>query len=114
MSASQSSASLEVTDLQSVWLNAQYWVSLSHPVFAQSFLFVSAVVSSLVSVLALVLFRALGSDINRIPAGPTAILLGTVYQFSRIVPASYRFRIGPFNLSNKAFHFLLAIQVQSC
>ncbi|KAH7105630.1 hypothetical protein BKA62DRAFT_690366 [Auriculariales sp. MPI-PUGE-AT-0066] len=76
-----------------------------------SFLFVSTIISSALCLALLVVLRAVGSNINMIPSGPTAVLLSNVYQFSRIVPASYRLKVGGFVMSNKVFHYVLAVQL---
>ncbi|EJD53675.1 hypothetical protein AURDEDRAFT_110462 [Auricularia subglabra TFB-10046 SS5] len=76
-----------------------------------SFLLVSTVVSSALSFASLVAFHAAGFYLNRIPAGPTALLFSILYQYSRIVPAAYTFNIFSLPLSNKSFTYLIASQL---
>lgn len=93
--------------MQSVCLH----VSSRPLIVVQSFLLVSSVVSSALSFAALLLLHASGYYLNRIPAGPTALLFSVLYQYSRIVPTAYTFNIFSLPLSNKSFTYLIAAQV---
>lgn len=71
-----------------------------------SFLLASALLSSLLNFIFLLLFHRLG--LNYIPAGPAPILFSILYQYHRIVPAAYSFRILSIYTSNKMFTYLTA------
>jgi len=49
--------------------------------------------------------------LNVVPASPIALLFSVLYQFSRVVPAIYQFRIFGIVLNNKTFTYLLAAQL---
>ena len=46
-----------------------------------------------------------------IPAGPTALVFSILYQFAKLVPHAYTFRIFGVTFSNKIFLYILAFQV---
>jgi hypothetical protein len=75
----------------------------------KSFAAVSTLLSSILEFLSLLLFHRIG--LNYIPAGPSALVFNILYQFSRIVPSVYEFRIFGIPLSNKSFTYVLALQV---
>ncbi|KAF9509859.1 hypothetical protein BS47DRAFT_1300897 [Hydnum rufescens UP504] len=70
---------------------------------------VSLMLSSLLSFVSLLVFHRLG--LNHIPAGPVSLIMSIVYQHARIVPPSYTFRIMNFDLTNKIFIYILALQL---
>ncbi|KAJ7098644.1 hypothetical protein B0H15DRAFT_585618 [Mycena belliarum] len=74
-----------------------------------SFAVVSTLLATLLEFVALVLFHRAG--LNFIPSGPTTLLFNIVYQYSRIVPSSYSFRIFGLPLTNKSFTYILALQL---
>jgi len=74
-----------------------------------SFITVSALVATVVEFGSLFLLNNLG--LNVIPASPIALLFSVLYQFSRIVPAIYHFRIFGLEFNNKSFTYLLAAQI---
>ena len=76
----------------------------------QSFITVSILVTSISEFLSLLLLNNLG--LNVIPASPIALLFSILYQFSRIVPPIYHFRIFGIVFDNKSFTYLLAAQVR--
>jgi hypothetical protein len=58
----------------------------------------------------LLLLHRLG--MNYIPSGPTPILFSILYQYHRIVPSAYTFRIFGVRVTNKAFTYLMALPVR--
>ncbi|KAF8607846.1 hypothetical protein BDV93DRAFT_487766 [Ceratobasidium sp. AG-I] len=71
-----------------------------------SFLLAAALVSTLLNFISLLLFHRLG--VNYIPSGPTPIIFSIIYQYHRIVPSAYSFRILGVYTSNKMFTYLTA------
>lgn len=59
--------------------------------------------------ISLLLFHRVG--LNCIFAGPVTVTFSILYQYSRIVPASYHFRIFGLALTNKSFFYILVLQV---
>ena len=51
---------------------------------------------------------------NNIPAGPSAIVFSTLYQYFRLVPEAYHFRIFGVTLSDKFWVYGTALQVRLC
>ncbi|KAH7887454.1 hypothetical protein F5I97DRAFT_1966033 [Phlebopus sp. FC_14] len=74
-----------------------------------SFTIVSALLATVLEFLSLILFHRIG--INHIPSGPSAIIFSILYQWSRLVPPAYHFRIFGLPLSSKAFIYVLASQL---
>ncbi|THV08140.1 hypothetical protein K435DRAFT_641439 [Dendrothele bispora CBS 962.96] len=74
-----------------------------------SFVFVSTFVSILSEFLSLILFHRAG--LNYIPAGPFGLIFSILYQYSRIIPSVYDFRIFGVPLNNKSFTYFLAMQL---
>jgi len=74
-----------------------------------SFAIVSALVSTILEFSSLILFHRFG--INHIPSGPTALVFSILYQWYRLVPPAYHFRIFGVPLTNKSFTYLLASQL---
>jgi hypothetical protein len=79
--------------------------------YAQSFLFVSFLVATLLQFITIMLFHRVG--INHISLGPMAVLFSILYQYSRIIPPAYTYRIFGIPLNNKSMNYILAFQV-SC
>ena len=75
----------------------------------QSFITVSTLVATISVFAALLLLNGFG--LNTIPASPTALVFSILYQFSRMVPSIYHFRIFGVVCNNKSFTYLLAAQV---
>jgi len=65
--------------------------------------------STILEFSSLILLHRVG--INHIPAGPTAVVFSMLYQWYRLVPPAYHFRIFGVPLSNKSFTYMLASQV---
>ncbi|KIJ37469.1 hypothetical protein M422DRAFT_231883 [Sphaerobolus stellatus SS14] len=74
-----------------------------------SFITVSALLSSTLSFLSLLLFHRIGID--ALPSGPIAILFSALYQYHRLVPPAYTFQIFSVKLSNNSFIYILAWQL---
>ncbi|KAL1699296.1 hypothetical protein EV121DRAFT_216530 [Schizophyllum commune] len=74
-----------------------------------SFALVATLISTLLEFSALLLFNRLG--LNFIPGGPIALVFAVLYQYSRVIPSVYRFRVFGITLSNKSFVYLLALQL---
>ena len=60
--------------------------------------------------LSLLLFHRVG--LNHIAMGPTALIFAMLYQYSRIVPSAYSFRVFGIPLNNKSLVYMLALQVR--
>ncbi|KAN0097204.1 hypothetical protein V8E55_001650 [Tylopilus felleus] len=74
-----------------------------------SFTLVSTLMSTILEFSSLILFHRFG--INHIPPGPTALVFSILYQWYRLVPPAYHFRIFGVSLSNKSFTYILASQL---
>ncbi|KJA29654.1 hypothetical protein HYPSUDRAFT_31612 [Hypholoma sublateritium FD-334 SS-4] len=74
-----------------------------------SFAFVSLVVSTLLELLSILLFHRIG--INHIAMGPSTLLFSILYQYYRIVPHVYTYRIFGVPLNNKSVLYFLALQL---
>lgn len=68
-------------------------------------------VSTLLELVSLMLFHRVG--LNFMSLGPSALIFSILYQYSRIVPPVYNYRIFGVPLSNKSLNYLLALQVSS-
>ncbi|KAJ6536715.1 hypothetical protein DFH09DRAFT_1178588 [Mycena vulgaris] len=74
-----------------------------------SFAVVSTLLATLLEFIALILFHRAG--LNFIPSGPSTLIFNIIYQYSRIVPSSYTFRIFGLPLTNKSFTYVFAFQL---
>ncbi|KIJ69871.1 hypothetical protein HYDPIDRAFT_171835 [Hydnomerulius pinastri MD-312] len=74
-----------------------------------SFTIVSALMATILEFLTLILLHRVG--VNHIPSGPSAVVFSILYQWSRLVPPAYHFRIFGVPLSNKIFTYVLASQL---
>ncbi|PPQ67575.1 hypothetical protein CVT25_012069 [Psilocybe cyanescens] len=74
-----------------------------------SFAFISLLLATLFEFVTLILFHRVG--INQFTMGSSALIFSIIYQYSRIVPPSYTFKIFGMSLSNKSFNYLLALQI---
>lgn len=77
----------------------------------QSFALVSTILAITLEFLSLLLFQRVG--LNNIAMGPSALIFAMLYQYSRIVPSAYNFRMFGVPLTNKSLVYLLALQVRS-
>ncbi|THH30326.1 hypothetical protein EUX98_g3864 [Antrodiella citrinella] len=78
-----------------------------------SFLSLSVVVNSLLQFIAMLALRPLpyfGTNFNRIHAGPTALLFSVVYQYLRIIPYAYQFKVFGVSFNDKVWTYALASQ----
>lgn len=73
-----------------------------------SFTFVSVLLATIFEFLALVLFHGIG--LNHITMGSSPLVFSILYQYARIVPPAYRYRIFGISLTSKSILYLLAIQ----
>lgn len=74
-----------------------------------SFLVASFLVATILEFASLLLFHKAG--VNHMVPGPLAVTFSVLYQYWRILPAAYRFRIFGIPFSDKSFHYLLAAQL---
>lgn len=74
-----------------------------------SFTVASVLLATILEFLTLILFHNMG--INQIPSGPSALLFSILYQWYRLIPPAYHFRIFGIAGSNKAFIYILASQL---
>jgi hypothetical protein len=70
---------------------------------------VSILLATIFEFLGLLLFH--GAGLNHISSGPSALVFSILYQYLRIVPSAYQFRIFGVTLSDKSFSYILASQV---
>ncbi|KAK8869937.1 hypothetical protein IAR55_000505 [Kwoniella newhampshirensis] len=74
-----------------------------------SFILVSSLLSTLIASITILLFYAFG--LNSVPAGPYGIIFSLLWQQYRTVPSFYYFRLFGIEMSNKAFMWILALQL---
>ncbi|KAJ7462046.1 hypothetical protein FB451DRAFT_1353044 [Mycena latifolia] len=74
-----------------------------------SFAVISTLLATMLEFTALILFHRAG--LNFIPSGPSTLIFNIIYQYSRIVPSSYSFRIFGLPLTNKSFTYVFALQL---
>ncbi|EIW61608.1 uncharacterized protein TRAVEDRAFT_118194 [Trametes versicolor FP-101664 SS1] len=81
-----------------------------------SFLVISAVTTMLLSFVALLVAQltpATSTWFNNIPPGPIAIMSALLYQYMRLVPPAYHFRIFGLGMSDKVWVYAIAAQLAS-
>ncbi|CDO73809.1 hypothetical protein BN946_scf185015.g138 [Trametes cinnabarina] len=79
-----------------------------------SFLIISAVTTMLISFIALILAQltpVTSSLFNNIPPGPIAVMSAVIYQYIRLVPPVYHFRIFGLGMSDKIWVYAIAAQL---
>jgi len=74
-----------------------------------SFTVASVILATILEFITLILFHNMG--INQIPSGPSALVFSILYQWYRLTPPAYHFRIFGIAASNKAFMYILASQL---
>ncbi|KAF9579610.1 hypothetical protein BGW38_004064 [Lunasporangiospora selenospora] len=74
-----------------------------------SFLFVSGVICTLLNIAVLVTGSTIG--LNVLPAGPYGIIFSALYQFYRLVPMIYEFKVFGVAFSNKVYMYLIGLQL---
>ncbi|KAJ7755862.1 hypothetical protein B0H16DRAFT_1539922 [Mycena metata] len=74
-----------------------------------SFAIISTLLATVLEFVSLILFHRAG--LNYIPSGPYTLIFNIIYQYSRMVPSSYSFRIFGLPLTNKSYTYLFAFQL---
>jgi len=74
-----------------------------------SFAVITTLLATLLEFLSLILFHRAG--LNYIPSGPATLIFSIIYQYHRIVPSAYSFRIFGLPLTNKSFTYVFALQL---
>ncbi|KAK7062287.1 DSC E3 ubiquitin ligase complex subunit 2 [Favolaschia claudopus] len=74
-----------------------------------SYTIVTTLLATFVEFLSLILFHRAG--LNHFPSGPTPLIFSIMYQYHRIVPSAYSFRIFGLPLTNKSFNYVFALQL---
>ncbi|KAI7901126.1 uncharacterized protein BX663DRAFT_515028 [Cokeromyces recurvatus] len=74
-----------------------------------AFIFISALISTLLELSVLMIGARFG--LKQIPGGPYAIIFSILYQYYRIIPVTYRFRVFGIIMTNKFFLYVLALQM---
>ncbi|GAA5801501.1 hypothetical protein HPULCUR_006949 [Helicostylum pulchrum] len=74
-----------------------------------AFVFISITTSTLLELGALVFGAQVG--LKRIPGGPYALIFSALYQYHRIIPVTYRFRIFGITMNDKLFLYILGFQL---
>ncbi|EMD40510.1 hypothetical protein CERSUDRAFT_111107 [Gelatoporia subvermispora B] len=79
-----------------------------------SFILVTALMSIISTFLSLLFIHAFprgGSIFNSIPCGPFAIMFSLMYQYSRVVPPAYHFKVFGVDLTDKIWTYAIAVQL---
>jgi len=105
---SQSNDNSEASNMRLVTLPDLEFKSHSNKLH-QSFAVVSLFLTTSIEFIIVLLFHRIGID--HIAMGPSALVFSIIYQYSRIVPAVYTYKIFGVSLNNKSFNYLLALQV---
>ncbi|KAI8381126.1 uncharacterized protein BYT42DRAFT_565351 [Radiomyces spectabilis] len=74
-----------------------------------AFVFLAVVLSTLLEIGALVSLARLG--LRSFPGGPFALIFVMVYQYHRVIPVTYRFRVFGVTFNDKCFVYFLALQM---
>ncbi|CDS13354.1 hypothetical protein LRAMOSA05532 [Lichtheimia ramosa] len=74
-----------------------------------AFMFVTLLIATFLEIGALVSGARLG--FRKIPGGPYAIIFSALYQYHRMIPVTYRFRIFGITFNDKIFVFIPAVQM---
>ncbi|KAL5508196.1 hypothetical protein ACEPAH_5815 [Sanghuangporus vaninii] len=73
------------------------------------FCLTSLLTSTILEFGSLLVFNHFG--LNVLPSGPLTLVFSILYQFSRLIPRAYTFRIFGVTLTNKIFAYILALQL---
>jgi hypothetical protein len=92
-----------------LWVQLAVWDRFSLPKVPQSFLVVTSALNTALIFFALLLFHRWG--FNYVPPGPITIVFSVIYQYYRIVPPTYHFRLSAVSISNKAPMYFLGLTV---
>lgn len=74
-----------------------------------AFLFMTFIFSTILELVALIAGEKIG--LKSIPGGPYALMFSALYQYHRIIPVTYRFRIFGLVMTDKLFLYVLASQL---
>ncbi|CAO3662286.1 unnamed protein product [Rhizopus stolonifer] len=74
-----------------------------------AFLFVTFIISTLLELSTLIVGKGIG--LESIQGGPYALISSSLYQYYRIIPVTYRFRIFGFVMTDKLFMYVMASQL---
>ncbi|CEG80595.1 hypothetical protein RMATCC62417_14906 [Rhizopus microsporus] len=74
-----------------------------------AFLFITTIISTILEVVMLIVGGRIG--LKSIPSGPYAIIFAILYQYYRVIPVTYRFRIFGIVMTDKLFLYVLAAQL---
>ncbi|KAG2206105.1 hypothetical protein INT47_003754 [Mucor saturninus] len=74
-----------------------------------AFLFITTLISTLFELGALAFGARIG--LKSIPGGPFALLFAVLYQYHRLIPVTYRFRVFGITMNDKLFLYILAFQL---
>ena len=66
----------------------------------------------MLAMLILQLFPVWGSLYNHVPPGPTALVFSVIYQYFRLIPEAYKFKVFGATFSDKIFIYATASQVR--
>ncbi|KAJ1972661.1 hypothetical protein H4R35_004551 [Dimargaris xerosporica] len=74
-----------------------------------AFVFLTSVAAKLLELGLLISGNSVG--LNSLPPGPYGLIFATLYQFYRIIPSTYKFRILGISLTDKSYMYFLAFQL---
>ncbi|KAJ1658052.1 hypothetical protein IWQ61_002639 [Dispira simplex] len=74
-----------------------------------AFIALTAIATKLLELGFLISGNALG--LNVLPAGPYGVIFSALYQFYRLIPATYKFRVLSLTFSDKSYMYFLAFQL---
>ena len=83
--------------------------SLTLRASSQSFIATSSLTSTITTLVALALTSRFG--VTRIPGGPSALIFSILYNYSRVVPSVYRYRIMGVTFTDKFNIYIIALAV---
>lgn len=83
--------------------------SLTLRASSQSFIATSSLTSTITTLVALALTSRFG--VTRIPGGPSALIFSILYNYSRVVPSVYRYRIMGVTFTDKLNMYIIALAV---
>ncbi|KAH8096715.1 hypothetical protein BXZ70DRAFT_945936 [Cristinia sonorae] len=79
-----------------------------------SFLSIAVAINTIIEFLAMLVLRPLpyfGTSFNFIPSGPTALVFSIVYQYLRLIPYAYQFKVFGISMSDKVWTYAIALQL---
>ena len=69
--------------------------------------------ATFVAQLVLHIFPVIGKIANQIPPGPVAVLFSIAYQYLRLVPSAYEFKVFGIPMSDKIWTYAVASKASS-